>query len=172
MADYFIVEGEDERAYNVETISDGVYRVTDPTGAVHTIDAFVPLEGRINFVTGNRSLDFDVRHHGESFVVQRRGLRLEVDVLNARQKRMRAAGVGGKGASGPNLESPMAGKVVAVSSEVGQTVSQGDTVIIIEAMKMENDLKAHCDGTVAAINFGVGDAVEVGDILLSIEGAE
>lgn len=172
MANYYIVEGEDERGYEVETVSPGVYRVTDPSGDVHQIDAFIPLEGRLNFVTANRSLDFDVRANGPAFVVQRRGLRAEFEVLNERQRRMRAAGIGGRGASGPELVSPMAGKVVAVEAKAGDAIEQGQTVIIVEAMKMENDLKAHRDGVLGSVNFNVGDAVEVGDVLLTIEDAE
>jgi len=60
------------------------------------------------------------------------------------------------------------GKVFKVEASVGQTVKSGDTIIILEAMKMEIPVVAPEDGTVASIDVSVGDAVESGDVLATL----
>ena len=73
------------------------------------------------------------------------------------------------GAAGAvKIESPMPGKILAIKANVGQAVKKGDVVMILEAMKMENEITAPEDGTVASINVAVGDSVESGDTLASL----
>ncbi len=69
---------------------------------------------------------------------------------------------------GTLLNAPMPGMVVRFEKKVGDTVSKGDTVLVLEAMKMENALVAPCDGTVKAVNFQVGDTVVKGATLAVI----
>ncbi|WP_428035885.1 acetyl/propionyl/methylcrotonyl-CoA carboxylase subunit alpha, partial [Amphritea sp.] len=71
-----------------------------------------------------------------------------------------------------SLTAPMNGAVVAVLVEAGQTVKAGDTLVIMEAMKMEHSLKAPHDGTVAEIYFAEGDLVADGAELISLEKVE
>ncbi|WP_299195607.1 acetyl/propionyl/methylcrotonyl-CoA carboxylase subunit alpha [uncultured Amphritea sp.] len=71
-----------------------------------------------------------------------------------------------------SLTAPMNGAVVAVLVETGQTVKAGDTLVIMEAMKMEHSLKAPHDGTVAEIYFAEGDLVADGAELISLDVAE
>ena len=61
-----------------------------------------------------------------------------------------------------------AGKVFKVEASVGQKVSRGDTVIVVEAMKMEIPVVAPEDGTVASIDVAVGDAVEAGAVMATL----
>jgi acetyl-CoA/propionyl-CoA carboxylase biotin carboxyl carrier protein len=63
----------------------------------------------------------------------------------------------------------MQGTVVKVSVEPGQTVSAGDVVIVMEAMKMENPLRAAVSGTVAAVRVVTGQVVPAGTVLVEIE---
>lgn len=69
---------------------------------------------------------------------------------------------------GTPLTAPMPGMIVRYEKQVGDTVSQGDTVVVLEAMKMENALPAPADGTIKAINFGQGDSVAKGAALAVI----
>ena len=72
------------------------------------------------------------------------------------------------GAGSIKVEAGAAGKVFAVEAKVGQAVKTGDTVIILEAMKMEIPVVAPQDGTVASIDVSVGDAVEAGALLATL----
>ncbi|MBW4030296.1 MAG: biotin/lipoyl-binding protein [Acidobacteria bacterium] len=67
------------------------------------------------------------------------------------------------------VSAPMQGTIVKVSVEVGQSVEVGDTIVILEAMKMENSVRSERAGTVATINVAAGDGVAVGDVVAVIE---
>ena len=77
-----------------------------------------------------------------------------------------AAPAGGAGAV--KLEAKAAGKVFAVEASVGQAVKKGDTVVILEVMKMETPVVAEADGTIASIDVAKGDSVEVGTVLATM----
>ena len=76
----------------------------------------------------------------------------------------KAAGAAG----GIKVTAGAAGKVFKIEAKVGQKVSKGDAVVIIEAMKMEIPVVAPEDGTVASIDVAVGDAVEAGGVLATL----
>ena len=71
-------------------------------------------------------------------------------------------------AGGIKVEAGAAGKVFKIEANVGQKVTKGDAVVIIEAMKMEIPVVAPQDGTVASIEVAVGDAVEAGAVLATL----
>ncbi len=66
------------------------------------------------------------------------------------------------------VSSPMPGKILSVKSSVGAAVKKGDVILVLEAMKMENEVVAPSDGTVASINVAAGDSVESGDTLATL----
>ena len=66
------------------------------------------------------------------------------------------------------IAAPMPGKILAIKANAGQAVKCGEVVMILEAMKMENEITAPEDGTIAGINVAVGDSVESGDTLASL----
>ena len=65
-----------------------------------------------------------------------------------------------------SVNSPMPGKIISVKANVGDAVKRGDVILILEAMKMENEIVAPEDGTVASINVSSGDSVEPAQYLL------
>ena len=69
---------------------------------------------------------------------------------------------------GEPVTAPLSGNVINVPVSVGQQVSTGDTVLILEAMKMETNISAHIDGQIVEIKAREGDSVAVGDVLLTI----
>ena len=75
---------------------------------------------------------------------------------------------GSKSSKGAVVRSPITGKVLKVLCEKGQSISEGDTLLIIEAMKMENKIFASQSGVVASMKVKEGDAVTVGKELLTI----
>ena len=73
------------------------------------------------------------------------------------------------GAAGSiTVESPMPGKILSVDKNVGDHVDAGQTIMILEAMKMENEIVAPEAGTIASINVSVGTAVEAGEVLATL----
>ena len=78
----------------------------------------------------------------------------------------KAAPAGAQGSV--KIEAPMIGKILKLVANVGATVKKGDVLVVLEAMKMENDIVAPQDGTVASINVTVGQSVEPGEILATM----
>ena len=77
-----------------------------------------------------------------------------------------AAPTGAAGAV--KVNAPMPGKILGVKTQVGAAVKKGDVVIVLEAMKMENEIVAPQDGTVASVNVSVGASVESGEVMLTL----
>ena len=71
-------------------------------------------------------------------------------------------------AEGTAVESPMPGTILNVNVNAGATVKAGDVLVVLEAMKMENEIKAAADGTVTAVHVRKGDSVESGSPLVTI----
>ena len=73
-------------------------------------------------------------------------------------------------AGGPSaLEAPIPGKVVAVKAAVGDEVEAGDSLVVLEAMKMENELASERGGRIAAVHVAPGDTVDAGTVLVELE---
>ena len=71
-------------------------------------------------------------------------------------------------AGGETVAAPMPGNILAVNVQNGASVKKGDVLMILEAMKMENEIMAPCDGTVASVNVTKGSTVETGATLCVI----
>ncbi len=129
---------------------------------------------------GGEAAGADEPGERQTVVVEVGGRRLEV-VLPAGLGGMTASGSGpskpqrkagkksGAAASGDAVTSPMQGTVVKVVVEEGQTVAEGDTVVVIEAMKMEQPLKAHKAGTVTGLRPRSAEAVTNGAVVCEIK---
>ncbi len=72
-------------------------------------------------------------------------------------------------AGGETVTAPMPGPILDVKVAAGAAVKKGDVLMILEAMKMENEILAPCDGTVAALNVSKGTTVETGTVLCVIK---
>ena len=80
-----------------------------------------------------------------------------------------APAVAAPSAGGEAIESPLPGSILSIDVEVGSLVKTGDVMLIIEAMKMENEISAPRDGRVLSISVSRGQMVETGDVLLYLE---
>lgn len=80
-----------------------------------------------------------------------------------------AAPAASNGAEGSiKVTAPMPGKVLSISANPGQSVKKGETILVFEAMKMENSVVAPEDGTVASIAVSVGDSFEAGAVIATL----
>ncbi|MEM1349775.1 MAG: biotin/lipoyl-containing protein [Myxococcota bacterium] len=176
MSTYHVLDADPEveaRTFEITTQADGTYAVLLPNGEARVVDAYQPEPGRMHLVVDGVAFDVDARAIGaDAYRVLFANERHELTVLNERQLRMRSAGGGSGGAGGPELVSPMAGKIVAVEVAQGDAVEVDQGVVIVEAMKMENELKAHIAGTISRVLVAPGDTVEIGDVLVTIDSNE
>jgi acetyl-CoA/propionyl-CoA carboxylase biotin carboxyl carrier protein len=88
-----------------------------------------------------------------------------------KQPRKRAGGKGGSAASGDAVTAPMQGTIIKVAVSDGDTVSAGDLVVVLEAMKMENPVNAHKDGTITGLSAEPGAGVSQGTVICEIKDA-
>ena len=81
----------------------------------------------------------------------------------------KAAPAAAAGAGAIKINSPMPGNILSVKASAGQAVKKVDVLMILEAMKMENEICAPQDGTIASVQVSAGDSVESGDVLVTMD---
>jgi len=148
---------------------DGTFRVAIDGGAERTVDARAIRPGTWSLVIEGRSfvVDLDTRRNGVAASVGASEALLQVE--DALHRRLSQAVAGRAGAArGESIRAPIAGKVVKLLVAVGDEVAAGTPVIVLEAMKMENELVAERGGTVSAIHKAAGQAVDTGDLLVEL----
>ena len=108
---------------------------------------------------------WNVSIEGESFNIEVEGSSVGESSGSKRKKR-------GRGKKSGIISSTIPGKIVSISIEEGDNVSEGDVVMILEAMKMQNEIQAPLSGTVTAINCKPGDSIEANSPLVVIQPEE
>jgi biotin carboxyl carrier protein len=123
-----------------------------------------------SLLIGGRSFEVDLLEVEEGFMVLVDGQPFHVEIQDEQERRLRAAvGKEGARAAKRTVAAPMPGKVVKLLVKPGDAVKAGDGVIVVEAMKMENELKASAPGTVKEVRVAEGKAVGAGEVLVVIE---
>lgn len=166
---YFVtVEG---REFEVDLRSDVATVDGEPVDAALTRIPGTPVQ---HLLVDGRSHALVARPGAKGvWSLQLNGHRYEVEVVDERTRAIRAMTGQGAAATGPRpITAPMPGLIVRVDVEAGDPVKAGQTVAIIEAMKMENDLKADSDGLVSAVKVKAGEPVEKGAVLVEFAGEE
>jgi len=146
----------------------GRFRVTIGE-QVLDVDARLTPQGICSLVIDGASYEADVKDEDGAFVVdvggETYGIRVEEETRHIIRTRGRAA----TGRESQVLKAPMPGKVTHVSVRPGDQVAAGDPLLVIEAMKMENEFKARAAGTVKEVRVSAGQAVNPGDVLVVLE---
>jgi len=136
--------------------------------ATFSVDARRAAEGIWSLLIGPDAHTVDVNEEDGVFVVQVDGETYRIRVEEETRYIIRTRG-GHAAQAGQSLKAPMPGRVVLVEVTVGQAVRPGDGLIVLEAMKMENEFRATVAGVVKEVRVQVGQAVNPGDVLVVIE---
>jgi biotin carboxyl carrier protein len=116
-----------------------------------------------------QSYEAHVHPTEEGWQVLLHGNHYPAQVEDERERRLRAAAGGRAVATGEYLlKSPMPGLVVSIPVKDGQPVQKGDVLLVLESMKMQNELKAPRDGTVSRIRVAIGETVEQKQTMMSV----
>jgi len=127
-------------------------------------------KGYVSLIVDGRSVPVSVEPSDDgTFGVTIGGRQTQVRVKDERALLMEEFGLEEDGAAGGEVRAPMPGLVLDVLVEVGDPVEADEGLLVLEAMKMENELKAPSAGTVTAIHAAAGDAVEKNALLIEIE---
>ena len=155
------------RRVSVRQRRSGGWLVRVDDGPERVIDGRSPLPDVLSLVVEGRSYEASLAALDEGWEVNLLGRSYPCRVVDPRRAALKLGGGGGEG----TLTTSMPGRVVRLLVEVGAAVSAGTPLLVIEAMKMENELRAPIDGVVAAIEVSEGEALEAGARLLHIEPA-
>jgi biotin carboxyl carrier protein len=158
----------EDKQYTIEIIDDKHVSVD---GKVYTID-FESVSGQpvFSLIVENKSHEAYVQPGDEAWQVLLRGRLYPVQVEDEREKRLRSAAGGGVAETGEfHLKAPMPGLVVTIPVSEGQDVKKGQVLLILESMKMQNELKAPRDGKVTRVRVKPGESVEQKQPLLSVQ---
>jgi biotin carboxyl carrier protein len=133
--------------------------------------------GRYHLVVGDKSYEIYARRIDKTqesksnrYEIQIAGQYFEVSIEDERTKILTSAVHTGSSSNTARISAPMPGLVIGTPFEAGSAVMAGQTVIILEAMKMENDLPSPISGTIKDVKVNTGQTVEQGQILVIIEG--
>ncbi|MGH9863188.1 MAG: biotin/lipoyl-containing protein [Candidatus Acidiferrales bacterium] len=136
-------------------------------GQRRIVDVLQVVPGVFSLLLEGQSFTVSVERTGENFRLQVRGAELPATVENPRRWHGRASG--GLGLAGrQEIRAPMPGKVVRVLVEENQAVEAGQGLVVVEAMKMQNQIPSAQKGVVEKILAREGDTVEHGTVLLIV----
>lgn len=157
----------DNKEYLVEILDEKHIIIN---GKTYEVD-FESVSGQpvYSLIVDGKSHESYVQQGDDNWQVLLRGRLYPVTVEDEREKRLRAAAGGGVAESGEfHLKAPMPGLVVAIPVEEGQEIKKGQVILILESMKMQNELKSPRDGTIGRIRVKTGESVEQKQTLLSV----
>jgi biotin carboxyl carrier protein len=162
--------GVDEHSVTAERAPDGRWRVV-VDGQERWIDAHEVRPGTWSLLIDGRSYVVDLDRRKQGMVALHGASELSIKLEDARRKRL--AEMAARGASPQTgalvIPAPIAGKVVQMLVAVGANVTAGQGVAVLEAMKMENEIRAPRDGSVTAVHVAAGQSVETQEPLLTLE---
>ena len=136
-------------------------------GAEQAVDVEIPEPGVYSVLLDGRSYDARVERTAQHVIVVVEGHRFEIEVRDPRRWSRRSDAAGGGGVA--TLVAPMPGKVVRVLAAPGDAVEAGQGLVVVEAMKMQNEMKAPRAGRVVTITAKEGATVAAGDVLATVE---
>ncbi len=155
-----LVDGE-PLALELERDGDG-WRANGQAASVLEVEA-----GFYSVLIGTRSVEARIEPSGDQWAVTIGRRRYLIEVTDPRRRSRRAHGPAGEGRQ--RIVSPMPGKVVRVLAAAGDQVEAGQGIVVVEAMKMQNELKAPRAGRVASVTAREGATVAAGEVLAVVE---
>jgi len=160
--------GERNYTVEIEEVDKSIYRVS-VDGNEFMVDGKKTGHTNFSLIVDNRSFEIEVDHKGDEYRVLVDGRSYRVNLMDERRVRASGGPAGGALAGRQTVSVPMPGKVIAILVSEGDTVEKGQGLVIVEAMKMENEVRSPIAGEVKEIKVKQGDTVEGGAALLIIE---
>lgn len=153
---------------DIESVGEGRFVLT-LRGERHELDALTLDHGAVSLLVDGESYSVELEDGGDEIGVLLRNQVTRIDVADERRMRLRAAGAGFTVEGKQTITSPMPGKVVRILVKVGDEVKEGQGLVVVEAMKMENELKSPKAGKVTELFAKEGSTVENNAKLITVE---
>ena len=149
------------------TLSDGTAIEAEVAGQKYVLNAESLESGVYLFHWNNQSIEISVTPNGEAYTVSAAGKRVLVEIVDSRAALRKASQHGQAGTV--ELRAPMPGKIVKVLVTEGTAVELNQGLLVIEAMKMQNEIKSPKKGIVRKLGVKEAAAVNAGDLLATVE---
>lgn len=177
-----------DKTYRIDTGENASQRNITIEGTQYSIDwrqivplaadakGHIPEGGRYSLIIAGKSYEIFARRlnkpgeDGQTYEILIAGQRFEVHVEDEREKALAGIAKAGHETGEAMIRAPMPGLVLGVPVEPGAIVARGQTVVVLEAMKMENDLASPIVGKVKEIRVNKGQTVNQGDVLVVVVG--
>jgi len=137
-------------------------------GKLRQVD-FVKAENSYSLIIDGKSYEIDCEKSKNGYDIWMGGNYFQVSVLSEAQKRIQLSKKGKKSGGPQIIETEMPGKIVLVKKIKGETVKKGETVVVLEAMKMQNEILSPKDGTIEEMYVKDTQTVEASDKLFKIK---
>ena len=155
-------------AVDIEPLGQGRFALV-MKGERHEVDALTLRHGAVSLIVDGESFGVELDEAGDEIAVLVRNHISRIDVADERKLRLRAARTGFAAEGKQIVTAPMPGKLVKVLVKVGEAVKEGQGLVVVEAMKMENELKSPKAGKVTELFAQEGTPVEQNAKLVAVE---
>jgi biotin carboxyl carrier protein len=153
---------------DIEPIGENRFKLTH-NGKTSIVDALALDHGAVSMLVDGTSYGVEFDEQGDDVLVMVRGQVNRIDVADERRLRLRAGGAAFSVEGKQVIAAPMPGKVVKVLVKLGDEVKEGQGLVVVEALKMENELKSPKAGKVVELPAKEGTAVEINAKLVVVE---
>ncbi|QRK12827.1 biotin/lipoyl-binding protein [Archangium violaceum] len=153
---------------DIEPAGENRFKLTH-NGKTFLVDALTLDHGAVSMLVDGHSYGVEFDEQGDEVQVLVRGQVTRIDVADERRLRLRAGSAGFSVEGKQVIAAPMPGKVVKVLVKLGDEVKEGQGLVVVEAMKMENELKSPKAGKVVELPAKEGTAVEINAKLVVVE---
>ena len=150
---------------------DGNLLEIEVDGRILKVDVMHTADGTFSILENGHSHNIELvpRNQPKKYTAYTLYQEFEVEIIDAEARYLIDRGAKGFASAEKNISSPMPGKVVKVLVSQGESVTEGQTAVIISAMKMESEYKIQMDGKVKKVNVKDGDTIEGNQILIELE---
>ncbi len=150
---------------------DGNLLEIEVDGKILKVDVMHTADGTFSILESGHSYNIELvpRNHPKKYTAYTLYQEYEVEIIDAEARYLLDRGTNAFASSEKKISSPMPGKVVKVFVNEGDEVTEGQTAVVISAMKMESEYKIPMDGKIKKVNVKDGDTIEGNQILIELE---
>ena len=160
--------GDQNYTVEIEEVGKSLYRVSVDGNEI-LVDGKKTGRSNYSLIINHRSFEVDVDITETEYRVLVDGRNYHIDLVDERRRRVGGSQSGFQLEGRQNISVPMAGKVIAVLVNEGDHIEKGQGLVIVEAMKMENEVRSPIQAEVKEVKVKTGQAVEAGELLLIVE---
>lgn len=156
------------REYEVELETASGRQTVRIDGETMNLDSWMVDGNVVHLLCEQSNHEIGLESTGNEWQLTTRWGRYSATVETEQEKRLRTVGRIARHQTGQSIRAQMPGKIVALEVAAGQKVNKGDVILVLEAMKMENEIRSETEGTVKEVKVEVGMTVEAGALLVEI----